>query len=169
MDEEEYIETPQTKEVKPNWNWRKSHLVFLVLPVLCIIFVPLGGLPYLFGRLSWPLPTAVCMLYPAFGLFMIYCFLASIVRLMTAWKKYDWKGKFINITEVSVPIVFVVLFVLPFLIPIESGLVTRARLFTYGFGDRIRNKADIPATREWLRTLDIEDFSEFGKPLSRDR
>jgi hypothetical protein len=61
----------------------------------------------------------------------------------------------------------VVLFVIRFFVPIESGLRPSVRVFTYGFRDRITSKADIPAIRAWLRTLDKEDF-RFGQRLSND-
>lgn len=160
MKPEENAETPQARETRPGWNWRQSHTVFLVLPVLCIVLVPLGGLPYLFGRLRWPLPTAVCMLYPALATFIIYCFFASVVRLIITWRRCMWAKRILIITEICLPIVFLVLFIMLSPLMVESQLWPDAGPFTYGLRDSVRTKVNIPAIRGWLRTLDEEDHKE---------
>jgi hypothetical protein len=82
-----------------------------------------------------------------------------------------WRGdmKILLFTQICLPIVFVVVCV------IGSPLLTKSRLwpdatpFTYGFRDRIRSKADIPAIRVWLRTFDKSAYQEPGDPVPRDQ
>jgi hypothetical protein len=63
------------------------------------------------------------------------------------------KSIIIHVIEVIIPIFFVVLFIAPFFIPNESKLWSLDRSFNHGFRDRIRSKADIPAIRDWIKTL----------------
>jgi len=109
------------------------------------------------------------MFYPASGIFIIFCFFASIVRLISGWRRYTWKKKSLIITEIGIPVLFVALFIIFFFIPIESDLPHPGKAFTYGLRDRIRSKADIPAIRDWLKTLDKEDYDEHGDSLHPDK
>ena len=52
MVKKEDIPVSQTKERKLSLSWSKEVLIFIVLPIILIILVPLGGLPYLCGRLN---------------------------------------------------------------------------------------------------------------------
>ena len=138
-------------------RWRDSHVVFLVLPAFCIFLIPLGGLLYLFGRLSFHPLLGIWFLYPASGVFMIYCFVAGVWRLFSGWKRHTRMKKTLITVEIAIPVVFVLLFVLPF-----SGLcrlpLWPASPHICGFRDRIKSKADIPAIRDWLKTLDKDYY-----------
>ena len=80
-----------------------------------------------------------------------------------------WAKRILITTEISLPIVFVVSFMMLSPLMIESQLWPDAGPFVYGFRDRIRSKADIPAIRGWLRTLDKEDYSGHRKDLRPDK
>ena len=168
MNKKENIEQAQIKETRPGWKWKQSVVVFVALPIVCILLIPLGGLAYLCGRLNCSL-TLICMLFPAIGVFIIYCFVAGIRRLSGGWKKLSERTKLLIATEIGLPILFVVLFMVPFYSTVRLGLWPPGMSFTYGFRDRIRSRADIQAVRAWLRTLDEEDFPELGDWLPRDK
>lgn len=74
----------------------------------------------------------------------------------------------IHVAEIIIPVVFVALFIIPFFIPNESRLWSPDRSFNRGFRDRIRSKADIPAIRHWMKTLNKEDYIEHSMDLYRD-
>lgn len=150
-------------------RWRDSHVVFLVLPVFCIFLIPLGGLLYLFGRLSFHPLLAIWFLYPAFGVFMIYCFVAGVWRLFSGWKRHTMMKKALITVEIAIPVVFVLFFVLPlcgfsFRLPLWPG-----GPHLCGFADRIRSKADVPAIRAWLRTLDEDYYIPHDNRLPREK
>jgi len=160
------IQKSKEREASPNWN--VLDVIFIVLPMICIVFVPLGGLFYLCGRLNYHIGMVVFMAYPVIGVFIIYCFIAGILRLLRYLGKRN-RTIIIHVAEIIIPIVFVVLFIIPFFIPIESGLWPPGKAFTYGFRDRIRSKADIEAIRDWLRAINKEDYNDFGVRLHRDK
>jgi hypothetical protein len=51
---------------------------------------------------------------------------------------------------------------------VESQLWPDAGAFIYGLRDRVRNQADIPAIRNWLKTLDKKDYIPRRDYLSAD-
>jgi len=156
----------QTKDKNPGSKRIVSHVVFLVLPILCIIFVSFWGFTgYLCGRLSIHMP---CILYPLAFILMIFCFFVSIVRLIDAWRKCTWAKRTLIITEICLPIVFVVLLIMPMRRRVESQLWPDAAAFTYGLRDRVRSQADILAIRDWLKTLDKKDYIPRRDYLSAD-
>ena len=160
MNMEEDTKQPPAQKRQAGRKWKVSHMVFLALPILCILFVPFWGLTgYLCGRLSLHGPLVVCMLYPTVVILMIFCFFASIARLIYAWRKCTWAKRTLIITEICLPIVCVVSLMTPLLFRVGSQLWPDAAAFTYGLRDRVRSKADIPAIRNWLKTLDKEDYA----------
>ena len=52
---------------------------------------------------------------------------------------------------------------------VESQLWPEAAAFTYGFRDRVRNQADIPAIRDWLKTLDKKDYVGQSRSLPPEK
>lgn len=143
--------------------------MFILWPVLCIVLVPLGTLPYLFGRLGWPLPTAICLLVPAIGVSIFYCFFVSLVKLIADWARCTWTKRVLFVIEVCLPIVFVGLFVAREPILARPPLWPDAGPFVYGLRDRVRSQADTQAIRNWLRTLDNEKYDEPGELLPREQ
>jgi hypothetical protein len=150
----------QSHETKAGLNWKKEYMIFLVLPTICIFLVPFGGLFYLCGRFRPCLIYfMVCPLYPILGIFIIYCFIASIVRLFRCWRKTTRRRKVALFAEIIIPLVSIALFVASFFVPDDSDIRWPPyKSFAYGFGDRVRSKADIAAIRDLLRT-----FGKFGK------
>lgn len=100
---------------------------------------------------------------------MIFCFFASIARLIYVWRKRTWAKRTLIITEICLPIVFVALIIMPMRLRVESQLWPDAAAFTYGLRDRVRSQADIPAIRDWLKTLDKEDYTGHPGYLPPDR
>ena len=168
MDTKENIEPAETAEKKPRSNWKESKLIFLVLPIILTILVPCGGVAYLCGRLNYHLILICVFFYPIVFGFIIYCFFVGTVRLFRDWKKVHKHGKFLIFAQFCIPIMFVVFFVIPFFIPIESVLLSPAEVYNYGLRGRIKSKADIKAIRDWMRTLDKEDYEDFSVRLPRD-
>ena len=159
MGMKEHIEPITTEDKKLRGKRILSHVVFLALPILCILLVPFWGLiGYMCGRLSRHIPIVVCMIYPLAVILMIFCFFASIARLIYAWRKCTWAKRTLIITEICLPIVFVAWLIMPMYLRVESQLWPDAAAFTYGLRDRVRSQADIPAIRDWLKTLDKKDY-----------
>jgi len=167
MDKKENIETAKTEERKPSLDWNKQYVIFFVLPIILIILVPLGGIFYLCGRMSWHIGMVFFMFNLPAGVFIIYCFFASI-RLFGGWRKHTWRKRILIVTEIVIPVVFIVLFIIPFFIPIKSAWPP-SKAFTYGFRNRMKSKADIEAIRDWLGTLDKEDYDVHGNRLHPDK
>ena len=167
MDKKENIETAQEMERKPGRNWKESYVIFIVLPILLTMLVPLGGIFYIYGRLSWHIGMVVFMFNLPAGVFIIYRFFASI-RLFGGWRKHTERKRILIITEVGIPVVFIVLFIIPFFIPIKSAWPP-CKAFTYGFRNRMKSKADIEAIRDWLGTLDKEDYDVQSNRLQPDK
>ena len=159
MDKKENIETAKTGKRKTSRDWSKQEMVFLVLPIVCIILGPLGGLPYLSGRFSPSLTGYACMLYPVTGLIIIYYFFASIVRLFRGWRKHTGKKKLLIVAEIAIPLLLIALYIIPFFIPNVAPMFSFDKPLLYGCRDRIRSKADIEAIRDWLGTLSKDDYN----------
>jgi len=82
------------------------------------------------------------------------------MRIFKDWKKYKKRKKIIKFLQVCIPTVFIASFFVSVLTPIETSLWQPGyKPFTYGFRERIRSKADIEAIRNWLRTLQNENYS----------
>jgi len=162
MDKKENTEATRTREAKPRIAPKESVAVFVILLLMLILLVPLGGLLYLCGRLSFHASLAICVLYPVAGIVTIFCLIAGMVRLTR-----DWRGdmKILLFTQICIPIVFVVLCLIGSPLLTKSWLWPDATPFTYGFRDRIRSRADIPAIRAWLRTFDKSAYQEPGDPV----
>lgn len=159
MDAEKNIKNPQAQESKRCRNWKESHTVFLVLPLVLTILFPLGGIFYLCGRFC-PYAAAlghVCILYPVIWSFIIYCLARAVVRLYRRWRGHTCKRKLLGIAEVAIPVVFLGLLAGSFLLPESEFLGYGYKFFMYGLRDRTRSKADVEAVREWLRTRHGED------------
>jgi uncharacterized integral membrane protein len=169
MDNEKDIKQPQAKKEKRGRDLYKSIAVFVVLPVILTILIPLGGLAYLCGRWNWPLGLVACMLYPAIALFIISCFVAGIDRLAGGWRGQSQKRRLLIAAEIGLPVVFVVLLTVTFMANIKLGLCFPGKVFVHGFRDRIQNKVDTPAIRDWLRTLDKGAYDGHDDRLHRDR
>ena len=168
MKKRENTEQPQIKGSKPGWDLMELDVVFLVVPLVLTILIPTGILLYAFGRLSWHAGLLGMLQLAAVGL-IVLCFVAGAARLLAGRRKYTRTRKLLGIAEVAIPIVFGTLSV------IGSPLLTKSRLwpdatpFTYGFRDRIRSRADIPAIRSWLRTFDKSAYQEPGDRVPPDK
>jgi hypothetical protein len=113
------------------------------------------------------MPIITRMLYPVLVILMIFCFFASIVRLIVAWKTCTWANRTLIITEIFL-IVFAVSLMMPLLRLVELPLWPDAGGL-YGIRDRVRNQVDIPAIQNWLKTLDKEDYTPRSDYLSADK
>ena len=157
-------EIQQSEKRKPGLNWKTECVIFLVLPSVCVFLVSFGGLFYLCGRFSpYLIYFIVCPIYPVLGIFIIYCFIAAIDRLLCGWRKATRRKKLAVSAEIGIPLVSIALFVAPFFVPEDSPLnSTPVKSFAYGFGDRVRSKADIESIRDLLRTFRKPDEREIA-------
>jgi len=167
-DMQKNTEPARTEDRKSRGKWRDSHIVMLVLPLLCVILIPLGGLLYLSGRLSFHPLLTIWFLYPAFGAFMIYCFGAGVWRLFSGWKRHSYRIKVLITMEIAIPVIFVLLFVLPFYGLFKLSFWP-ASPHICGFRDRIKSKVDIPSIREWFETLDEDYYLPNSNVLPREK
>jgi len=159
MDKKENIETAKTGEIRPRIDWSKWDAIFSVALVAFVIFIPLGGFFYLCGRFSpYLIFLIVWFIYPAIGALLLFFVAVSIKRSPIVWERYMRRKKVIKVVQIGIPIVFIALFAISVLTPIETYLWPPGyKPFTYGFRERIRSKADIGAIRNWLKTLSKED------------
>lgn len=167
MNKTDDTRTAQIQETKRGGRWKDSVVIFLVLPITFTILFPLGGLFYLCGRVS-PYAIAlyhVVMLYAVAGIFVIYCFVSGIVELRAGRRKHNSKKKLITLAKIGIPSVFIALFFASLFTSIE-GMGFWAGHFMHGFRDRIRTKADVGATRAWLRSRNHEDYADHYDRLS---
>ncbi|MGD8501624.1 MAG: hypothetical protein PVJ86_13310 [Phycisphaerales bacterium] len=159
MDTQDRKEMPQSERGRLGLDWNGWDVVFFVLPIMFTIFGRTAGYEYLrsnYSSLSSSFMTL--MVYPAIGVFIIYCFFANVVRLLVSWTKHSRRKRILLAAEISTLIVIIVLFLASCFMPIDSHLwVPGYKPFTYHFGQEIRSKADIQAIRDWLRTLSKED------------
>lgn len=169
MDMKERPEPIRAEKKSSRGRWQDSHIVTFVLPILCILLIPLGGFPYLYGRLNLHPWLTTCMLCPATAVFLVYCFCSGIWRLASGWRRHSQRKKALLAVEISIPVLFVLLFVMQFLGPHRLQLWPDAGPFLYGFRDRIRSKADIPAIRAWLKTLDEDYYIPHSNRLPREK
>ncbi len=93
MEKIEDTDTGNSEEIKARKESKKSIVVFIILPVIMTILIPLGVLPYIYGRMSWHMGLVI-MLYPVVGIFIVYCFFAGIRRLFGGWRKYNNKKNY---------------------------------------------------------------------------
>ena len=140
-------------------NWKGWHVVFLVAPVACLLlFLSEGHLFYLHGRSGRHITSPMCMLYPAIGGLLLFCFGASLVRLLIGWAKCTWKTRVLIAVEIGIPIAVAALCIAQIYTPVKSQLSPPGVAFLHGFRDRVRSRADIPTIRNWLKTLDKSDY-----------
>ena len=149
-------------ETRSRRNWNGWDVFFIVMPVLCIILVPLGGLSYLCGRLGFYFHISF-MLFFFIGCFIVFCIVYGVEKLLTRWKRHTGKKRFIIALEIVTPIVFILSCIALFCMPFETFFYPAGKPFMYGFRDRIKSRADIGAIRDWLKTLDKEDLDYYKK------
>lgn len=180
MDMNEPVKPIQTKAKKPRGNWKDSRLIFLFLPVLLTLLFPLGGLPYLCGRFIPYTGTLVhvCMLYPLVCIFIIYCLYRGISKRFRGLREVNTKSKLEITAEIALPLIFLISLLVFFFTSVK-GMLVFDRPFMYGLQTRTKNKTDVEAVRDWLKSLDKEEYdsidngynsyphnrSEWPKPL----
>jgi hypothetical protein len=167
MEQDKHTEAAQTSEIKPGWNWKRSVVILLILPVRFFILLPLGGFFYLCGRFYPEAIYFVVLSVAPYLIFSIICFVVCTSRLFRDWKKLTRRKKLIIAAEIAIPSVLIASFVASSLEPAISW--PSSRFFMYGFGERISARADVESIRAWLRTLDKEDDIDYPAPLSSDQ
>jgi len=161
MTNQQNIDTEPAGEIKPRRNWNGWDVFFFVAPCVCIILVPLGGFDYLCGRF-FPLfySFLICLVYPAIFILFLFLMAMNIIRLFYNYRKHAPRKKVLIITGLIAPIVLGASFVIHNNYSIELKLHgPNYKSFTSGFGDQIKSRTDIPAIRDWLKTLEPEDYS----------
>jgi hypothetical protein len=105
----------------------------------------------------------VCPIYPVSGIFIIYCFIAGIVRLFRGWRRTSRAKKLAVFAEIGIPLVSIALFVASFFVPDDSPLNRPPfKSFACGFKDRVRSKGGIESIRDLLRTFRKPDEREIA-------
>jgi hypothetical protein len=171
MCNKENIEPAQDRKRKPGRNWKESHVIFFVLPVILTILFPLGGIFYLCGRFC-PFATIFChvhLLYLVVLVFIIYCFFSGILKLSGRRRKRTRNERLLIAAETIVPLIFVGLLVafMFFEFTDVEFCGPRFKFFMYGLRDRVKSKIDIGATRAWLQSLGDEDYDDSYNRLYR--
>jgi len=169
MNTKKHIEPPRPKAKKPGGIRKKSILIFLVLPVALIALFPLGGLPYLCGRFIPYTGTLVniCMLYPLICIFIIYCLYRGISRRYRGSREGNAKSQLTNVAEIGIPLVFIMSFIISFFTSVK-GMTIIDKPFMYGLRTRMKSKADVEAIRDWLGSLDDEDYDSIDNSYNSD-
>lgn len=163
----ENIKPIRSEDKKPRGKWKDSYMLFLVLPIILLVLIPLGGAFYLCGRFS---PNTIYIFYfvlPAYCIFSIICLITCMVRLFRDWRSHTRNRKVLLATEIAIPLVLVASYVASAIDPKISW--PSVEFFMRGFGDSITVSADFDAVRLWLQTLDNEELSEYGRTLSYDK
>jgi len=160
MDEKENMETAQIeKEGKAPSDWNMRDALMSAALVAFIIIAPLGGIEYLNGRFNiHSILFDACIVVPTGGILVIVFVIVSTVQLLCSWKRYTNRKRLIRIAQIGIPIVFITLFIVSVFTPVESHLPPPGVIFLYGFRDRVKSRADVPAIRNWLETLDKRDY-----------
>jgi hypothetical protein len=173
MSTEEHKEASKTRVIKSVKNRKRSIVIFLVLPVVLTILFPLGGLPYLCGRFI-PYTGALlytCMLYPITCIFIIYCLYRGISIRFGKSRERTAKSQIASVAEISIPLVFILSFLVSILTSVK-GMTVLDKPFMSGLQARMKGKADIEAIRDWLQSLDKEDYDSIDNSynaFSRNR
>ncbi|MHC4438640.1 MAG: hypothetical protein ACYS3S_14855 [Planctomycetota bacterium] len=170
MDTEKHIEKQETEERRPRIDWNIWDAILLAFIIVYVILVPIGGFHYFCG---WYNPYLmfgfVFLIYLPLSVLLLIFTVIWTLRLFINWTKYTQRKKIIKFLQVCIPTVFIASFFVSFLTPIETYFWQPGfKPFTYGFRERIRRKADIEDIRNWLRTLQNENYSSVSIELSRD-
>ena len=168
MNKDENKHTAQIEKRKSRLDWNKWDAVFFVILATCVILLafvilnPMGNFSYLCGRfcphLDFFIISTLVLIYPVIGILISSFVVIGTVRLLINWKRYTRKKIFIRTTQIGISILLITLFIIDLFTPISLNLGGPGyKPFTYGFRERMRSKADIPAIRDWLKTLSKED------------
>ncbi len=162
--DEEGTEPVRIENRRARGKWKDSHVVRLVLLIVVAILFAGGGIFYLFGRFC---PSSggflgVDLLYLIASVFVLWCFISGIVRLVRSCRGQRTRKKVLLIlAKTAVPLVYVGLILAPYLFPLQRFSGRFYELFALGLRDRIESKADIEATRAWLQSLPAEEYEEY--------
>jgi len=166
LPELENTEPVRTEKKRVRAKWRDSHVVMLVLLIVVAILFAGNWIFYLFGRFC---PSAVGflgvdLLYLIASVFVLWCFILGIVRLVRSCRgKRTRKKVLLILAKTAVPLVYVGLFLAPAFFPLQRFSARYYELFALGLRDRIESKADIEATRVWLQSLPAEEYEGYEK------
>jgi len=170
MKSKEHIETLQTRAIKPGGNRKKSIVIFIVLPAVLTILFPIGGLPYLCGRFI-PYAEAfgnICLFYPLTCVFIIYCLCRGVSRRFRSSREGNAKSQLTSAAEIGIPLVFMVSLLVPVFTSFK-GIIAVNKPFMYGLRTRMKSKADVEAIRDWLESIDDEDYDDSYSEILRSK
>lgn len=141
-------------------------MVRFVLPVVLTILYPGGGILYLHGRFSPYAETRmnIILLFPVALIFILWCFVTGIVRMVRLRRGRTRKQLLLTIAEICVTLVYVGL-ILVLLYSAQARSYWRSHdFFMLGLRDRIKSKVDVGGTRHWLQSLGAEEY-EYGNRI----
>lgn len=170
MDIRENTEPVRTVAGKSCGKWNDSHAIFFVLPLVLTILFPGGGVFYLCGRFSPDVLTFmfVHMLYLGAVVLIFYCFFSGFVKLSGRRGKRTRNERLLIAAETVIPLIFVGVLVSSFFFVDPEFSGRRQKFLMLGLRDRVKNRADIGATRMWLQSLDAKDYGDGYDRISRD-
>ncbi len=161
MIDTEELKARQARGTTPGWNWNAWDVLFFAVPIACIVLFPLGGVDYLCGRFS-PFSYSLVRdpLYLMISGCLGLCLCTNVARFLIRLKKHTRKKRVLIAAEILGPPVLFYLSIAVCLVPVERRLYGPTyKSYTHGFGDRIKSRADIPAIRDWLRTISDKDYA----------
>ena len=110
----------------------------------------------------------VCFLYLLMFIFIIYSLCRGISRRFGKSREQNASSRLINDAEIGIPLVFIILFIVSFFISVK-GMTVLDKPFMYGLQSRMKSQADVEAVRDWLKTLDDEDYDNSYTDFSHNR
>lgn len=164
QDAEEKTESVRTEKRRVRGKWIDEHVVLLVLSIVLTIPFAGRGIFYLLGRFG---PHAISstdinLLYLIVSVFILLCFILTIVKFFGRRRKRTRKEALLIVAEMCIPLVYFGLLHGLYLVadsfPQERFCGRGYELYTLGLRDRIESKADIEATRDWLQSLGSEEY-----------
>lgn len=170
MNNKEEIEKAQVNAKDLSIDWNIWDVILLAFIVVYVILVPIGGLDYFCG---WYNPYLIfrvaCCIFPVTSVLLLLFTAICTIRLFNNWTKYTQRKKIIRFIQVCIPTVCIASFFISVFTPINIPLYLPGyQPFTYGFRERIKNKADIEDIRNWLETLKEVDCNGETIGLYRD-
>jgi hypothetical protein len=85
------------------------------------------------------------------------CILVLIIRMIVSWPKYISNRRKLRLIQIIILLCLFMYLILPFL-PI---MPTPKRIYIAGFEGYVKNNTDIEEIRNWLNSLNQEDFTEY--------
>ncbi len=138
---------------KYSLNDKKWDYYLIIIPILCIILLPLGVFSYISGRMNLNPPVSI-LVFLVCILLIIICFLVSVVKFM---RRNSLKRRVLVFIEICLPVLFV--YLIYFQIDLKFSLWGSLGPYPRGYRDWVKSKIDIEEVQDWLKTAQDEYFN----------